>query len=250
MQTQGDEFPYSSDDPSLTPAEPDEPSLGMTSQQLGDLKTTMRLVLGSTLTGKDVFKQRLRSIQASQKDAKAGIVLTDEDEEFRDKLRYLILGILFETPDAVQRSLLIVEKVSSKAFGVVSKILSPLTNSWLFSPLKDQVDIAAARGESVIDRLIAKGRLEEQNSRLMLQEQEIDALVNEVIEYVVTKTEIRKIIQEESANVAGDVVGEFQEQSAAVDTLLERKIKGIFRKQPSGQTETPPADHDVGRGLE
>ena len=250
MQTQDDEFPYASDDPSLAPVEPEDPSLGMTSQQLGDLKATMRLFLGSTMLGKDAFTQRLRRIQAAQELTKPEITLTAEDEEFRDKLKYLLLGILFETPDVVQQSLSALEKVSSKAFGIFAKILSPMTNSWLFSPLKDQVDIAAARGESVVDRLMAKGRLEEQNSRLMLQEHEIDELINEAIEYVVTKTEIKKIIQEESASVAGDVVGEFQEQSAAVDMLLERKIKGIFRKQPSGQSETPPADQDVGKRLE
>jgi polyhydroxyalkanoate synthesis regulator phasin len=126
-------------------------------------------------------------------------------------------------------------------YGLFSKIVSPLTNSWLFSPVKNQVDVAASRGERVIDRLIMKGRIEEQNSRLLMRQENINDLMNEFVDYLVLKTEIRQIIQEASVNVAGDVVGDFQEQSAAVDTAMEQKLKSIFRKRPSEQPVTPPS---------
>jgi hypothetical protein len=242
MQTQDDDFPYTSDDPSLAPAEDKNAVLSLTPQQVGDLKAALRLVVGSSLTGKDVFVQRLRKIQAAQEPVKPVIIEIDENETFRDQLKYLLLGILFETPDLIQRSLESVEHGSSKIIGLISKLVSPITNSWLFSPVKEQVDYAAARGERVIDRLIMKGRIEEQHSRLMLQQQAINDLLNDVVEYVIQDTEVRQIIQEQSINVAGDVVGEFQEQSAAVDTLLEGKLKTIFRKRPPQETVTPPSN--------
>jgi hypothetical protein len=246
MQIQDDDFPYTSDDPSLAPSEGNTPALGLTSQELGDLKATMRLVIGSTLTGKDVFSQQLRRMQATQELTKPGTIQIDEDETFRDQLRYLLLGIMFETPDVIQRGLENVEKASSKIYGLFSKVLSPFTNSWIFSPVKNQVDYAAARGERVIDRLIMKGRVEEQNSRLIMQQENINELMNEFVDYLVLTTEIRQIIQEAGVNVAGDVVGDFQEQSAAVDSLMEGKLKSIFGKRPPAPNATPPSQPKEG----
>jgi hypothetical protein len=121
-----------------------------------------------------------------------------------------------------------------------------LSNSSVFSPVKNQIDLAAVRGERVVDRLIMKGRLEEQNSRQMLQQENINELMNEFVDYLVLKTEIRQIVQEASVNVAGDVVGDFQEQSAAVDTLMEQKLKSIFRRRASAQPTTPPSNTPEG----
>jgi hypothetical protein len=235
MQTQQDDFPYTSDDPNLAPIDDNNALLSLTSQQLGDLKATMRLVIGSTLNGKDVYFQQLKRMQAVQESVKPGPIQINEDETLRDQLRYLLLGILFETPDVIQRSLVTVEQASAKVYGLFSRILSPLTNSWAFSPVKSRVDVAAARGEKVIDRLIMKGRVEEQNSRLTIQQDQINDLINELVDYIVLKTEIRQIIQEAGVNVAGDVVGEFQEQSATVDTIMEQKLKSIFRKRAPSQ---------------
>lgn len=240
MQTQNDDFPYTSDDPSLAPLEDQDAVLPLSSQGLDDLKSSLRLVVGSALTGRDVFVSRLRRMQAAQEAIAPEAIVVDENETSRDQLRYLLLGMLFETPDILQRGLVTAEQASLKVINLISKILSPLTNSWVFSPVKGQYDDATARGEAIIDRLIMKGRLEEHNSRQILQEKAIDDLLNDFIEYLVLKTEIRQIIQEESLSVATDVAGEFQEQSAAVDSLLEQKLRSVFRKRASSQSTLPP----------
>ncbi len=48
MQTQEDEFPFTSEDPSLTPIEKTNAALNLTSQQMSDLKASLRLVVGSS----------------------------------------------------------------------------------------------------------------------------------------------------------------------------------------------------------
>jgi polyhydroxyalkanoate synthesis regulator phasin len=242
MQTPEDEFPFTSEDPSLTPIEEENAALNLTSQQMGDLKASLRLVVGSSLSGRDAYVQRLRQAQAAQELVKPGTILIDESETFRDQLRYLLLGILFETPDLFQRGLASAEKASAKVYGLFSKILSPFTNSWMFSPVRNRYDYAAARGEKVIDRLIMKGRREEQNSRRMLQQKNVDDLVNELLEYVILKTEVQGLIEEAGTSVAGDVLDEFREQSAAVDTNLEVRLKSIFRKRVPSQPVTPSSD--------
>ena len=246
MQTQDDDFPYTSDDPSLAPIEETAGILAPTSQTVDDLKATLRLVVGSGLAGRDAYVQRLRQVSSAQETVRPETITIDENETFRDQLRYLLLGILFETPDIIQRGLVTAEYGLSKIYGLFSKIVSPFTNSRAFSPLKDQVDHAAARGEKVIDRLIMKGRIEEQNSRLALQQETINDMINEVVEYMVQKTEIRQIIQEEGVSVAGDVIDEYREQSAAVDTLIEQKLKSVFRRSASSQPGIPTNDNTEG----
>ena len=110
----------------------------------------------------------------------------------------------------------------------------------MFSPVKDRYDYAATRGEKVVDRLIMKGRMEEQNSRQIVQQKAIDDLVNEVMEYIILKTEVKQLLQEEGVNMAGDMVGEFREQSEAVDSLMEQKLRSLFGKRAPSQAVTPP----------
>jgi hypothetical protein len=240
MQIQDDDFPYTSDDPSLTPFEEAIPSPILNSQQVNDLKAALRLVVGSTLNGSDILMERLRRMQAMHEGEMPQTLPVDENETPQDQLRYLLLGALFELPDLFQRSMSSGSHFSSKIYDLFSRLTSPLTDSWLFKPVRDQYDQAAARGERVVDRLIRKGRMEEYNSRQVLQQKAIDDLINEFVEYLVIKIKVQEIIQREGASVAGDVVGEFRQESANVDDVLENKLKSIFRKDAQRQAGTPP----------
>jgi len=242
MQTLDDDFPYTSEDPTLAPPEEENPPSALNSQQLSDLKASLRLVVGSTLNGGDVTLQRLRQVQASQELVKSENIAVDEDETSLDQLKYALIGILFETPDLLQKGLMTTERVTSRVYGLFSKILSPITGSRIFKPVKSQVDYAAGRGEKVVDRLIMKGRVEAQNSRHMAQQQNVDDLINDFLEYLVIRTELRQLIQEEGMDIAGDVVYDFQEQSAAVDTKIEQKLKSLFRKNVPPGPDTPSSD--------
>jgi hypothetical protein len=246
MKTQDDDFPYTSDDPSLATLEDKDAILSLTSEQLDDLRGALRLVVGSALNGKDTLAKRLRQMQTMQESVKPESIIIDENEAARDQLKYLLLGILFETPDLLQRGLVTTEQLSLKVYGLFSKILSPITSSWVFSPVRDQYGSAAARGEKVIDRLVMKGRIEEQNSRLALQQKTIDDLINELLEYVILKTDATQIIEDAGIGVAGGVTDEFREQSSNVDTILEQKLRSIFHKRVPPQPDTSPSNPTEG----
>jgi polyhydroxyalkanoate synthesis regulator phasin len=249
LQTPEDDFPYSSDDPSLSPRDSEYSGSVMTSQQVGDLKATLRLVIGSVLNGRDAYLERLRLIQATADTVKPEGLVVGEEETSWEQLRYLLLGVLFETPDVIQRGLGTTERVATRVYNLISRILSPVTNSRIFDPVRNQVDIAEERGEKVIDNLIMKGRIEEQNSRLIIQQKNIDELVNDFMEYLVLKTEIRRLIQEEGVEMAGDAVDEFREQSAAIDSSLERRLRSVFRRGSSPQPGETHGDQ-AGGGKE
>jgi hypothetical protein len=247
MQTKDNDFPYTSDDPILAPVEGKNAVMSLTPQQLDDLKATLRLMVGSALNGTDAYLLRLRSMQAAQESVEAESVIIDGSETFRDQLRYLLLGVLFETPDVIQRGLVRVETVSSKAFRLVSRVLSPVTNSWIFSPVRNQVDRAAERGEKVLEHLVMKGRQEERNSRMLTQQKAIDDLINDVLEYVIMKTEATQIIEEGGIGMAGGMLDEFRDQSAAVDSIMNQKFRSVFRKHTPAQSATPPSDLAEGK---
>ena len=246
MQSQDDDFPYTSSDPNLSPVEENTTSLSLNSQELGDLKASMRLVVGSSLNGWDAYIQRLRQLQAMQEPLEPVSMALDDEEGFRQSFRHLLLGVLFETPDIFQRLLVRADKTSSKVYGLLSKVVSPFTNSWIFSPVRNSYDHSAARGEKVIDRLVRKGRIEEQNSRLMTQQKAVDDLINDFLEYVILRTEATQIIQEGGVGVASGAIDEFRDQSASVDTLLEQKLKSLFQKRTSPQVASTPKNLSEG----
>ncbi len=174
------------------------------------------------------------------------IILADENETDLDQIRYLLLGLLFETPDFLQRVLVRVEKTSSKVFGLFAALSAPITSSRIYRPVRNRVDYATARGEGVIDRLVRKGRMEEQNSRLIVQQETVNDLVNEVLEYVILKTEAMQIIQEGGTSMAGGVIDVFRDQSAAVDSSLENNLKAIFKKRSPKQPDTSSVNPSEG----
>lgn len=231
MQLQDDDFPYESDDPSLAQVEGTRTIHKPDSQELDDLKATMRLAVGSALNGWDAYIQRLRMLQALQDSNSSESILVDEEESLREQFRYLLLGIFFETPDVFHRLLASADRASSKAYRLFAWALSPFTNSWIFSPVRNSYDFSAARGEKVINRLIKKGRIEEKKSRQIIQQQAIDDLINDFLEYVVLRTEATQIIQEGGIGMAGGMIDDFRDQSASVDNLLEQTINSLFRKR-------------------
>lgn len=238
MQTPDNDFPYTSDDPSLAPVEGGDVVLHLTSQQLDDLRATLRLAVGSALNGGDAYLLRLRRMQAAAETIDPEMVIFDENESFREQLKHLLLGMLFETPDLLQRGLTTVEDVSSKVYGLFSLVTSPITNSWLFSPVRARYERVKARRRQVLNRLIMKGRAEEQNSRLMLQQKALDDLVNELLEYVILKTEVMQIVQEGGVDVAGGALDELRDQSANVDSIMSEKLRSIFKKSGPSQPAT------------
>jgi hypothetical protein len=245
MQTQ-DDFPYTSDDPSLAPVELPNSVLSLSPQQISDLKASLRLLVGSALNGTDAYLLRLRRAQEAQESARPETIVIDENEAFRDRLKYLLLGILFEAPDTLQRGMERVEQTSSKVYQLFSNLVSPITNSRIFNPLRVRYDDVAARCEKVIDRLVMNGRIEEQNSRMLLQQKNLDDVVNEVLEYVLLRTEVMQIVQESGVGVAGGMVDEFRDQSASVDNLLEGKLKSLFKRRAPSQAEAVPGQAEGG----
>jgi hypothetical protein len=58
----------------------------------------------------------------------------------RNRQRHTLIGLLFETPEAMSRRLARVGQASGAAARLVGKVSSPIVNSRLVQPLKRRVD--------------------------------------------------------------------------------------------------------------
>jgi hypothetical protein len=101
-----EDFPYQSDDPELQAPQDQSTPQEIDEQVNQDIKILLRLLIGTAVEGSDEFRRRARLWQAEMNvtdPSRAVISLEDETEASR--LRYSLLGFLFQTMDAGYKSL-------------------------------------------------------------------------------------------------------------------------------------------------
>lgn len=232
MTTENDDFPYQSADTDLQPAQ----GLSIPKEEIDEveyenLKMLVRLLIGTAAEGSDEFARRARLWQAEMKMDPSRMVVPLANETEATRLRYTLVGFLFEAIDAGYNSLSLFDKVASKALSTVSLILSPLTQSRLWRPVRDNFDSSRKRGESIVNSWIEIGRREEQASRDLVRKQAYDQIVDDVIDYLAQKPEVGDLIQQQSASVASELIDDIRVRSGQFDTLLEDRIRSLLRKK-------------------
>ena len=240
MNTKDDDFPYASDDPELNPLysksiiavtrEPDE----------REIKILLRLLIGSAVVLNDEFWRRARlwqsEIDKSRSSTAASSSLAETEGE---RLRYTLIGLLFQAVDGAADRLKSMQYRSTQARRRVFRLVDPLVSNRLVRPIRHQVEHAASKGESVLQSWIQTGRQEEELSRRLVLEQAYENLLNEVLDYVAQKPEIRDLVQDQGVGMAEEMVGTLRERSTGVDSFLADKANAIFRRRPNN--DQPPS---------
>jgi hypothetical protein len=240
IEDDDEDFPYSS--PDLSPGLPEPVASYAETDQLSveDYKTVLRLIVGSAVVGNDELRQRIRTwrknIQNTRLEGSAPIL--EPGETSGDHFLYLLVGLLFQTPDYFQGSASAVNRVSSRAFSAISRFLEPINNSRLMQPVRRRYENYVKVGESIVNSLEKEGQVEVQSSRALVQQQANDELISDVLEYLVEKAKIRELIEGQSVEFAGDAVSEFRGRSADVDASLDNLVKTVLRRQKA--KEPPP----------
>jgi hypothetical protein len=232
LVTVDEDFPYQSQDPELQPPQglPAPPVIEEPADQ--DLKILLRLLIGTAVEGNDEFRRRARLWQAGINITDPSkVVISVEDESEAARLRYGLIGFLFQAIEAGQDSLSSLNTVSSRAFRRVSRLFAPLTRSRLWRPVQANFDSYSEKGESIVNTWIKIGRREERLSRTLARQQAYEQMVNEVIDYVAQKPEIRDIVQQQSVGMAEEIVGEIRERSIEFDEMLEKRVNSILRRR-------------------
>jgi hypothetical protein len=219
---------------------PGEPSADAAQQLDADtLRNLMRLALGGAFEGSAELVRRLEHWQAQAGEAgrPGATPLTDESDLAR--LRFALVGLMFEAPDVVERGARNLGSATRASTGFLSRVVAPLAASRAARPIVRRYDAFVDDRLSTLERWIAAGRAEEQSSRSMVRDL-TDEEVNTVIEYLADKPEVRELIQEQSLSMADDAVGELRGQTASADRLIERIVSSSLRRQPADVEPAPP----------
>ena len=72
----------------------------------------------------------------------------------------------------------------------------------------------------------------------MVREQAYEDVVDDVLDYLAQKPEIRDLVQQQSVGMAAEVLGEVRERSSDVDGYIEARANAILRR--SRRNDGPP----------
>lgn len=240
MNSKEDDFPYASDDPELIP--PSSRSIIAVTRQPDEResKILLRLLVGTAVVLNDEFWRRARVWQSEiDKTRTSEVPAPGTDETDGERLRYAIVGMLFQAVDSAADGLKSVSYRTTRVRQRVSRLVDPLVSNRLVRPIRHQVEHAVSIGESAVQSWIRTGRKEDQLSRRLVLEQAYENLVNEVLDYVAQKPEIRDLVQDQGVGMAEEMVGTLRERSTSADSFLAEKAAAIFRRQP--KNDQPPA---------
>lgn len=205
-----------------------------------DYRTALRLLVGAALEGTDELRIRIEPWWADVQEweRESGASLFGVEEKGGSPLLFILLGLLFKTPDYLSRGISTVGRVSSRATSIVSRLLRPITNSRVMRPVQRRYRYFVARGESEVNSLKFIGRSEARTSRALIRQEVNEDTIEDILAYLVEKAKIRDLIAEQGVEAAGDVSTEIRVRSAAVDSSLDNIVDNILRRQ---KLQKPPS---------
>ncbi len=203
------------------------------------VQSITRLLVGGALTGSDELLKRLqqleREITAAEKaereqrgETAVDPAKTDSDS---DRVRYALVGLLFESQNAVRKRLPLMKRIARLGANGAALAMDVVSDNSVGREVNGRLSHAATRGERAVNRWIKRGRQEESTGRqmsLLLTQDVIDEFINNLAE----NEEIGDLVTQQSMGLAGEVVDTVREQTVTADTLVERVARAILRRPP------------------
>ena len=208
------------------------------------LADLMRLLVGGTMEAADELSRRLKEHQNVLRQSQTSDISFNADDETElERLRYALIGLLFEMPQALTKSLAMVGQTTGKASSFISSVVSPVANSRLMRPIQRRYETVAVRREEMLERLMERGRSEELAGRLLARNASAEAM-NELLDYLAEKPEVRQLVQQQSVGLVAEVVEQFREHAAGADALVDRISGTILRRTQPESSSTEPGSQE------
>jgi hypothetical protein len=201
-----------------------------------DLESVLRLLIGAGVLGGDELLRRLRQweehvLYEPQQSGQMPL----EDEFTR--LRYAVIGLLFDGSKRAVKAANDVVNYGNRQSSAAYRTLDDLTRvpliGLLASPVKRTVDNATRRRDDEVERLIRIGRVEERDGR-KLAAVATDELISELLIRVGNDPEVSNIIQNQSVDMAGDMLDDFRQGTVNADQRLQGAIQRLLGR-PSNE---------------
>lgn len=147
------------------------------------------------------------------------------------ELRYALIGLIFESEENLEKGLSTAKQVGNLAARVTNPLFRPLQKLGAINPAKQSFDQLALRGQSEVDRWVARGRAEETHSRA-LAEQATTATVDQSLSYMAQNPALEALIQQQSMSLARQILELVRRNAVSADYFFEGVARYALRRKP------------------
>ena len=198
------------------------------------------MLVGGTAELSDIFLQQLEQWESSIASRHGATVIEQEEEGASDIIRYLLVGLVFESQHRVRNSMSAAGSWLLGAAGNTVSVTRPITQSRVFSPARRSMNAVTGRLESGVAHLVRTGRSEELVGRLMAEEA-LQETVDWVMDYIAQNPEIRDLVEQQTVGFADEVTVGARERMITGDSILEGVFRRLFGRKPRAELPGPPA---------
>lgn len=200
-----------------------------------DLESVLRLLVGAGVLGADELLKRLRQWEEKvvyEPHPSAQMPLEDEFT----RLRYAAIGLLFSASKGALKAANDMVNYSQRRTSAAYRVLDDAARLPLIglvaAPVKRALDDATRRRDDEVERLIRIGRVEERDGR-KLAAVATDELISELLVRVGNDPEVGNIIQNQSVDMAGDMLDDLRQGTIKADRKLDQTIRRLLGRPPS-----------------
>jgi hypothetical protein len=199
-----------------------------------------RLLVGGGADLSDVFLRLLEAWESQVLDQHQATIV-EEEEDLGDILRYLLIGIAFQSQRQVRSTAGTVGSWLLGAANTTAAVTGPIRRSWLLAPARRTAGAITNRLEDHIADLVSEGRAEEFVGRLMAETALQDS-VSWVMDYIAENPEIRDLVQTQAIGFTEEIAIGVRERSITADNVLDGLLRKLFRRTPRSELPGPPQE--------
>lgn len=200
-----------------------------------DLESVLRLMVGAGVLGADELLRRLRQWEEKviyETNQPAQMPLEDDFT----RLRYAAIGLLFSASKGAIKLANDTVNYGQRQTNAAYRVLDDASRlpliGLLAAPLKRTIDDVSRRRDDEVERLIRIGRVEERDGR-KLAAVATDELISELLARVGNDPEVSNIIQNQSVDMAGDMLDDFRQGTIKADKRLDQVIRRLLGRPVS-----------------
>ena len=233
--------PSSSDQAAASDAAP-----AQSQPEFDSLYALTSLVVGLGVEGTSVLLERLKRYEAEIREDRETIDELYQAESPNDRLRYLLIGFLFEQQSWFRRYARQLVKLTDQSLNLANRASRPVLENRVANPITDPLrrryNRLVRNGESSVQRWVQIGRENEPESRL-LASKTYQEIIDEFIQRLADNEELQDLVAQQSLGLASEVRDEIRERTVTGDNVLEGIVRRMLRRTP--RTELPPPSPQV-----
>ena len=231
----------------IQPAAPATVSGGAPPEPAGDqfdaAEALLRLLVGGALVGADELQDRLERWQ----EASYSVAQTTPLRAASDSLRYMFVGMLFETEMRMRRRFsMLRESLSYLAdeANLFYTTLTPAMRQTPFEPIRMRLDELLFLTMATVDQWTDRGWIEEQRGRRMARLAATD-VIDELLDYMARNPEVRKLIEQQGLDMAESAVDEVRGRTASADQWMERLARSLLHRPVNDKPAKPASSSAI-----